>query len=103
MTVHPFTINVPQATLDDLHRRLARSRWPDEVEGAGWDYGTNLRYMQKLADYLQHSYDWRAQEARLNQFAQFTTVIDGVELRFIHEHGTTAMARLKRASPKTSC
>jgi len=42
MTVQPFTINIPQATLDDLHERLARTRWPDQVEGAGWDYGTNL-------------------------------------------------------------
>ena len=87
MSVQPVQIAVPQATLDDLRARLARTRWPDEVEGAGWDYGTNLGYMQELAAYWQHSYDWRAQEAQLNQFAQLKTEIDGVELRFIHERG----------------
>jgi pimeloyl-ACP methyl ester carboxylesterase len=87
MSVQPVQIAVPQATLDDLRTRLARTRWPDEAEGAGWDYGTNLGYMQELTAYWQHSYDWRAQEAQLNQFAQLKTEIDGVELRFIHERG----------------
>ena len=59
MSIHPFHMDIPQATLDDLHERLARTRWPDEVEGAGWDYGTNLEYMKELADYWQHTYDWR--------------------------------------------
>jgi microsomal epoxide hydrolase len=51
MEKHPFTIDVPQVVLDDLKGRLARTRWPDEVEGAGWDYGTNLNYLKTLVDY----------------------------------------------------
>lgn len=87
MTVEAFTINVPQDTLDDLHNRLAHTRWPDEVEGAGWDYGTNLDYLKSLVSYWQNQFDWRAQEARLNQFAQFRAEIDGFGIHFIHERG----------------
>lgn len=88
MTVQPFTIAIDQATLDDLHERLARTRWPDEVDGAGWDYGTNLGYMQELVQYWHTQFDWRAQEAKLNQFAQFRADIDGVGVHFLHERGT---------------
>ena len=63
--------------LQDLKERLADTRWPDEVEGTGWDYGTNLGYMKELADYWQHQYDWRKQEAELNKFAHFKAEIDG--------------------------
>ena len=87
MSLHPFTIAVPQTTLDDLHRRLARTRWPDEAEDSGWSYGISLAYMQDVADYWQHEYDWRTQEALLNRFAQFKTEVDGTGIHFIHERG----------------
>ncbi len=58
MSVQAFAINIPQITLDDLHERLVRTRWPDEVEGTGWDYGTNLGYLKELVDYWQHAFDW---------------------------------------------
>lgn len=76
-----------QRTLDDLRERLARTRWPDEVQGAGWNYGTNLEYLKALVNYWLHQFNWRAQEAKLNQFAQFRTEIDGFGIHFIHEHG----------------
>ncbi len=63
MSIQLFKINIPQATLDDLRERLAHTRWPDEVEEAGWDYGTSLGYMKELANYWQHTYDWRKHEA----------------------------------------
>jgi len=87
MSVQPFTIAISQATLDDLHVRLALTRWPDEVEGAGWDYGTNLLYMKELVAYWLQTFDWRTQEAKLNQFAHFKADVDGVGLHFIHERG----------------
>ena len=87
MSIQSFTIAIPQATLDDLSERLARTRWPDEVEGAGWDYGTNLDYLKSLVDYWQHAFDWRAQEEKLNRFAQFHTDIDGLGIHFIHVGG----------------
>jgi epoxide hydrolase len=87
MTAKPFTINVPQAVLDDLQRRLAHTRWPDEVEGVGWDYGTNVSYMKEFVVYWQEQYDWRKHEAALNQFAHFRAEVDGVGIHFIHERG----------------
>jgi len=87
MSVQPFTIAVAQEVLDDLQRRLAHTRWTDEVAGAGWDYGTNLAYLKELAHYWQHGFDWRAQEAQLNRFAHFRAEIDGVGVHFIHERG----------------
>jgi len=71
MSIQPFKVNIPQATLDDLHERLGRTRWPDEIEGADWDYGTNLGYLKELANYWQHTFDWSKQEEKLNQFAHF--------------------------------
>src|SRR5215212_4117634 len=87
MTIEPFTIAVPQATLDDLRERLARTRWIDAAAGAGWDYGISLEYMQELVNHWQHSYDWRKHEAALNAFAQFRANVDGVGIHFIHERG----------------
>ena len=87
MSIQPFTIAVPRATLDDLHDRLARTRWPDEAEGSGWAYGISLAYMQEVADYWLHAYDWRTHEAALNRFAQFKAEVDGIGIHFIHERG----------------
>jgi pimeloyl-ACP methyl ester carboxylesterase len=87
MTVQPFTIAIPQSTLADVQHRLAQTRWPDEAEGVGWAYGTNLAYLKELVEYWQHSYDWRVQEARLNQLAQFRVDIDGSRIHFIHVRG----------------
>jgi pimeloyl-ACP methyl ester carboxylesterase len=88
MSAAPFTIAIPQATLNDLRDRIARTRWPDEVADAGWDYGTNRAYLRQLMDYWQREFDWRAQEARLNAFPQFRATVAGVGIHFIHARGT---------------
>ena len=82
--IKPFTIQVPDAVLADLKDRLARARFPDEIEGSGWTYGTNLAYLKELVAYWRDRFDWREQERRLNQFEQFTTNIDGIDVHFIH-------------------
>jgi pimeloyl-ACP methyl ester carboxylesterase len=82
--IRPFQVEVPQADLDDLHDRLARTRWPDELPGAGWSRGVPLGYLEELAAYWRHGYDWRANEARLNQLPQFTTTVDGQTVHFLH-------------------
>jgi epoxide hydrolase len=82
--IRPFRIDVPQAEVDDLRHRLARTRWPDQLPGVGWDYGIALEVVQELADYWRTGYDWRAAERRLNEFPQFTTVIDGQNVHFMH-------------------
>src|SRR3989441_6697282 len=83
--VVPFKIHIPDAVLLDLKQRLSRARFADEFPDAGWDYGTNLAYLKSLVDYWREKYDWRAQEKRLNQFDQFKTNIDGVDIHFIHQ------------------
>jgi len=82
--IRPFRIAIPQADLDDLHARLARTRWPDELPGVGWRRGVPLGYLKELAAYWADGYDWRAHEAKLNQFPQFTTTIDDQPIHFLH-------------------
>jgi epoxide hydrolase len=80
----PFKIAIAQADLDDLAARLDRTRWTAPLPGTGWDRGVPPAYLRELADYWRSGYDWRAAEARLNRFPQFTTVIDGAEIHFLH-------------------
>ena len=80
MTPIPFTIAVPEGVLGDLREKLARVRWPDEVPGGGWRYGSDLAYMQELVAYWRDRYDWRKNEADLNRFRQFTVPLAGIEL-----------------------
>jgi epoxide hydrolase len=81
----PFTIRVDDAVLTDLKQRLARTRFPGEITNSDWDYGTNLAYLKELVAYWRDRYDWRAAERRLNQFDQFKTNIDGLDVHFIHQ------------------
>lgn len=87
MAIEPFRINISDSVLDDLKQRLARTRFPDEVNDANWSYGTDLAYLKDLIDYWRTRYDWRAAEGALNRFRQFRTTVDGLGLHFIHERG----------------
>ena len=82
--IRPFTIDVPQADLDDLRDRLARTRWTADLPGAGWSRGVPASYLKGLAEYWRDGYDWRAYERALNEFPQFTTEIDGQDIHFLH-------------------
>lgn len=83
-SIQSFRIAIPQAALDDLHERLAHTRWPEELPGVGWSRGVPLSYVKELADYWRTGYDWRTWEAKLNAFPQFTTEIDGQNIHFLH-------------------
>jgi pimeloyl-ACP methyl ester carboxylesterase len=91
-TVEPFDIRVDDAVLADLHERLARTRFPDQIPGTGWEYGMPIDYLRELVDYWRNTYDWRAQEARLNAFAQFRTTLDGQSIHFMHVRADRADA-----------
>jgi pimeloyl-ACP methyl ester carboxylesterase len=82
--ITPFRIDVPQADLDDLAARLDAARWPNELTDTGADYGMPLAVVRRLAQRWRDGYDWRAHEARLNEFPQFTTTIDGQNIHFLH-------------------
>jgi pimeloyl-ACP methyl ester carboxylesterase len=84
LRIEPFRVDIPDAELADLHERLQRTRFPEQIPGAGWDYGTELGYLRDLVQYWGRSYDWRKAEMRLNRFDQFVTEIDGQRVHFLH-------------------
>jgi pimeloyl-ACP methyl ester carboxylesterase len=82
--IKPFRIEIDQADVDYLHDRLAHARWPGELTGVGWSRGAPLGWLKELAGYWRNEYEWRTSEARLNQYPQFTTEIDGQRIHFLH-------------------
>ena len=82
--IRPFKIEIAQADLDDLNDRLARTRLPAEAPGDDWDYGTPNHYLREMVDHWRTGFDWRAQEARMNEFPHYLTEIDGQTVHFIH-------------------
>ncbi|SEP52400.1 epoxide hydrolase family protein [Amycolatopsis saalfeldensis] len=82
--MQPFRIEIPQADLDDLQRRLAATRWPAEPPVAGWARGVPPQYLKELVEHWRHGYDWRRAEAALNRFPQFRTEIDGATVHLLH-------------------
>ncbi|MBF6426500.1 alpha/beta fold hydrolase [Nocardia cyriacigeorgica] len=84
MTIRPFTVDIPQARLDDLADRLRRALWPHELPGVGDAYGVPGDRVRALAEYWLEKFDWRAVEARLNAYPQFIAEIDGESIHFLH-------------------
>jgi epoxide hydrolase len=95
--IRPFRIDIPQADLDDLAHRLARTRWANELPrqqvtdgtrkgpvAPGWEYGVPVDYVRRLVAYWLQDYDWRAWEAKINARPQFMTTIDGQDIHFLH-------------------
>ncbi|OIJ27179.1 epoxide hydrolase family protein [Nocardioides luteus] len=82
--IRPFAAAIPDADIDDLKSRLARTRWPDRETVADWSQGVRLEHARRLIRYWEHDYDWRRLEAALNRYPQFLTRIDGLDIHFIH-------------------
>lgn len=91
--IEPFEIRVDDAVLDDLHRRLAQTRFPDQIDGTGWEYGIPVGYLRELVEYWRETYDWRAQETQLNALAHHRTVIDEQPIHFVHARSRHEDAR----------
>lgn len=89
----PFRIAVPEETLADLRERLARTRWPDDPPGGGWAQGTEPDALRELLEHWRTAYDWRAHEAALNAWPQYTAEVDGQGLHFLHVRSPHAEAR----------
>ncbi len=96
--IRPYRISIPQADVDDLRDRLARTRWARDLPGTGWERGVPVAYLRELAGYWAAEFDWRAQEATLNAYPQFITTIDGASVHFLHvrsaEPGATPLLLL---------
>jgi len=81
----PFQVEISDAAIEDLQRRLAATRMPDQIADTTWEYGTDSSYLAELIGYWQNDFDWKKQESELNQFDQFKTEIDGLDMHFIHQ------------------
>jgi pimeloyl-ACP methyl ester carboxylesterase len=82
-----FTYRVPGEAIADLAERLERTRLPDQAPGEPWASGTDVGYLRQLIDYWRNGFDWRAEEARLNAFPQFTVPLCGIDVHFLHVPG----------------
>jgi microsomal epoxide hydrolase len=87
MQPKPFAVHVPDEVLDDLRARLTRTKWPEPLPYPGWASGVDLAYLRDLVGYWATSFDWRAQERRLNSFPQFTADVEGLTIHFVHQRG----------------
>lgn len=83
-SIKPFRVDIPESALEDLKERLARTRWPEAEAVDDWSQGMPLAYTQELARYWEQEYDWRRWERKLNSWDQFTTVIDDIDIHFLH-------------------
>ncbi|WP_223426277.1 epoxide hydrolase family protein [Tateyamaria pelophila] len=86
--IKPFSFHVSDTTLKDIRTRVANYPWHEMPDDGGWDYGTNLDYLRELCAYWVSDFDWRAQEDRINGFAQFKAQVEGIDLHFIYEQGS---------------
>ena len=87
MAVEKFHIQVEEKVLTDLRAKLGQVHWPDQMDGAEWEQGTELSYLQSLVSYWRDSFNWRQQEVELNRLAHFRSEVDGLSIHFIHERG----------------
>jgi pimeloyl-ACP methyl ester carboxylesterase len=85
-----FTIAIADREVEDLKSRLQHARFPDELEDAGWDYGTSLSFLRRFLAYWGNEFDWRAAETRLNAYPQFTATVGGETVHFVHVRGKGA-------------
>ena len=83
-SITPFTLSISQSELDELHRRLVATRWPERETVSDWSQGAPLDEVRSLVDYWRDHYDWRRCEARLNTLGQHVTVIDGLAIHLLH-------------------
>lgn len=89
-SIQPFNIAVPQAELEKLHSKLSNATFPDELDGAGWDYGAPLADVKRLTAYWKDSFDWKKQEEKLNELPNFRVAIpvegfDTLDVHFVHQ------------------
>jgi pimeloyl-ACP methyl ester carboxylesterase len=87
MALEPFSIPYSEEAVDDLKRRLDRTRWPDAVDAAGWEYGSDVRFIRDICAYWHDQFDWRAAIARMEAFHHFRCTVEGVGVHCIHERG----------------
>jgi len=92
-SIQPFEVEVAPEEISDLRRRLEEARWPDQLPGAGWTYGTDQRCLRSLCEYWREEFDWSGFKDRFNAFDQYVTTIDDQPLHFYHVSSPEPSAR----------
>jgi len=86
--IKPFKVNIPENALKEINIKVKNYPWHEMPNDGGWKYGSNLDYMKEISSYWVKDFDWRKHEAKINKFSNFTTVVDDIEMHFIHEKGS---------------
>ena len=86
--IKPFKLNIPDKTLQEIYTKVKDYPWHEMPDDGGWKYGSNLEYMKEISSYWVKDFDWRKHEAEINKFTNFTSVVDNIEIHFIHEKGS---------------
>jgi len=86
--IKPFKLNIPDKALQEIYTKVKNYPWHEMPDDGGWKYGSNLEYMKEISSYWIKDFDWRIHEAEINKFSNFTTVVDDIEMHFIHEKGS---------------
>ncbi|MDA7769741.1 epoxide hydrolase [Candidatus Pelagibacter sp.] len=86
--IKPFKLNIPDKTLQEIYTKVKNYPWHEMPDDGGWKYGSNLNYMKEISSYWVRDFDWRKHEAEINKFSNFTTIIDDIDIHFIHEKGS---------------
>jgi epoxide hydrolase len=88
----PFEVGIADSQLDDLRGRLERARWPAELPGSGWDYGTEQAFLKVVVDRWVNGYDWRRTESELNSWGSCITIAAGQRVHLLHRRSSNAGA-----------
>ncbi len=86
--IKPFKLHIPNKALQEIYNKVKNYPWHEMPDDGGWKYGSNLDYMKEISSYWVKDFDWRKHEAAINKFSNFTTVVDDIEMHFIHEKGS---------------
>ena len=86
--IKPFKVNIPKNVLKEINTKVKNYPWHEMPDDGGWRYGSNLDYMKEISSYWVKDFDWKKHEAKINKFSNFTTVVDNIEIHFIHEKGS---------------
>ena len=86
--IKPFKLNIPDKALQEIYTKVKNYPWHEMPDDGGWKYGSNLDYMKEISSYWVKDFDWRKHETEINTFSNFTTIVDDIEIHFIHEKGS---------------
>ena len=86
--IKPFTVSVPDSTLEEIYNKIKNYPWKEITNLDGWEYGSNLNYMKEFSKYWISNFDWKKQEAEINKFSNFVTNVDDIDIHFIKEKGS---------------